>query len=549
MNGGIILKRLRIEYKALAEMVESMEIGALDATSIKALKEYLPTVDERNQLQSYLKAAGDSKDIREKLYGDLSDCEKYMICMMDIAKADDHFDCMLFRVQFRSRFDELIDCLRTVDKACDEVRSSEKFRQIMAIILTVVNQINTGGEGKGQAMGFNLETLLKLNEAKAFDKKTSVLQYLIKVVKRNDESLIEFHKDLPHTNDSVNIILDSLCSDIKALKDDLEKVFKTSQEQADELLDLGITSKLSLSELKEQKTNVRSLSGVSQFNQVDHLTGRTPMERFCLHAKASIDEAYELTSQVQVKFRSLLQYFGEDEKMASNEFFGTLKRFISDFNNANQIVQKEEKMRLREMKRQESMKQTDRRISLEKQNKQVPESIEVVKSSPMSSASAISAFFAAKRGMDSDLKDRLPGSDAATGGVSLVDISSAVYSSSTLGGAQVPVGTDKDQGIDAEADKSEVCKLGKLSPHAAVAKSASSTSTKQSSLPGGDQTDTVVAAIGASNTKLPFVHCCDSLPAIMCTDKEKEKELSGASSVCEVSKDGGDDGDSKIPSA
>jgi hypothetical protein len=142
------------------------EIGALDATSIKALKEYLPTVDERNQLQSYLKAAGDSKDIREKLYGDLSDCEKYMICMMDIAKADDHFDCMLFRVQFRSRFDELIDCLRTVDKACDEVRSSEKFRQIMAIILTVVNQINTGGEGKGQAMGFNLETLLKLNEVR-----------------------------------------------------------------------------------------------------------------------------------------------------------------------------------------------------------------------------------------------------------------------------------------------------------------------------------------------------------------------------------------------
>jgi hypothetical protein len=83
---------------------------------------------------------------------------------MDVAKAEDHFDCMLFRVQFRSKFDELTECLRTVDKACDEVRSSEKFRQIMAIILTVVNQINTGGEGKGQAMGFNLETLLKLNE-------------------------------------------------------------------------------------------------------------------------------------------------------------------------------------------------------------------------------------------------------------------------------------------------------------------------------------------------------------------------------------------------
>lgn len=188
---------------------------------------------------------------------------------------------------------------------------------------------------------------LQLKQAKAFDKKTSVLQYLIKVVKRNDESLIEFHKDLTHINDSVNIILDSLCTDIKMLKDEIEGVYKTSQEQADELLDLGKSAKLSLSELKEQKTNVRTLSGVSQFNQVDHLTGRTPMERFCLHAKALIDDAFEITSQVQDKFKKLLQYFGEDEKMASNAFFGTLKRFIIDFNNANQIVQKEEKMRVR----------------------------------------------------------------------------------------------------------------------------------------------------------------------------------------------------------
>lgn len=190
---------------------------------------------------------------------------------------------------------------------------------------------------------------MQWKKAKAFDKKTSVLQYLIKVVKRNDEALLEFHKELIYVNDSVNIILDSLCTDIKVLKNEIERVYKTSQEQADELLDLGISTKLSLTELKEQRTNVRTLSGVSQFNQVDHLTGRTPMERFSLHAKALIDDAFQLTLQVQDKFKKLLQYLGEDEKMASNEFFGTLKRFIIDFNNANQIVQKEENMRVRSM--------------------------------------------------------------------------------------------------------------------------------------------------------------------------------------------------------
>lgn len=38
------------------------------------------------------------------------------------------------------------------------------------MILTVGNQINTGGSGD-VAAGFNLVALLKLDEAKAFDKK------------------------------------------------------------------------------------------------------------------------------------------------------------------------------------------------------------------------------------------------------------------------------------------------------------------------------------------------------------------------------------------
>lgn len=141
-------------------------MGTLDATSIKALKEYIPTFDERKQLLSYLKEAGDSQERRAKLYTDLSDCEKYMVCMMEVPKAEEHFNCMLFRAQFRSRFDELTECIKTVEKACDEVRSSERLRQIMAMILTIVNQINTGGEGKGQALGFNLDALLKLNEVR-----------------------------------------------------------------------------------------------------------------------------------------------------------------------------------------------------------------------------------------------------------------------------------------------------------------------------------------------------------------------------------------------
>lgn len=100
---------------------------------------------------------------KEAAYADLSDCEKYMYIMSDVPDAAAKFDCMIFRVQFDSRFEELVSAIKVVEQACDEVRSSEKLRGVMALILTLVNEINTGGDGK-EVIGFTLDALLKLNE-------------------------------------------------------------------------------------------------------------------------------------------------------------------------------------------------------------------------------------------------------------------------------------------------------------------------------------------------------------------------------------------------
>lgn len=139
------------------------EAGNLDSNSIKALKELLATADETNGLKVYMKQAGSSNEAKQKAYADFSEAEKYMYTMLDVVDAESKFDCMLFRAQFRSRFDELMDSIKTVEVACDEIRNSDKLRSLLAIILTVVNQINTGGEGN-EASGFTLDALLKLNE-------------------------------------------------------------------------------------------------------------------------------------------------------------------------------------------------------------------------------------------------------------------------------------------------------------------------------------------------------------------------------------------------
>lgn len=196
---------------------------------------------------------------------------------------------MGFRSGFKNRFADLTSSVRTLNSACDELRSSDKLRKLMAMILTVVNQINTGGEGN-LATGFTLDALLKLNEAKAFDKKTSVLHYVVKLVKKNDETLLSFQIDLGHVIPAESVLLDTVVGDIKGIENELEDVVEIVSKEAERLEKAGELPKPTLADLVEQKSVVQHVGCVPQFNKISHLTGRTSMERFALNAKVLCEQ-------------------------------------------------------------------------------------------------------------------------------------------------------------------------------------------------------------------------------------------------------------------
>jgi len=165
MNGGIILSRIKMEYSDIAKLVNMMENrNKFDNTQLKALQEFLPTDEEARALKGYLAKASSSEEAKAKAVADLCACEQYMVAMLEVPNAAAKFDCMLFKTLFQSRLDEIMGEIVKLNDASEEVRSSERLRKLMAIILTVGNQINTGGEGNSQAAGFSLDALLKLEE-------------------------------------------------------------------------------------------------------------------------------------------------------------------------------------------------------------------------------------------------------------------------------------------------------------------------------------------------------------------------------------------------
>ena len=166
--------------------------------------------------------------------------------------------------------------------------------------------------------------------------------YLAKLVKKNDESLLGFQDDIATVRHAENIILDTVASDIKNIEADLEKVHGTAAEEAARLEAAGELKPFTLSDLKELKTTVYTIDSVPHFNKVDHQSGRTPMERFALNSKDALKQAKSKIKKLKKKYANLLEYFGEDEKMPSNEFFGTMRRFIEEFQKACDEVEKAE---------------------------------------------------------------------------------------------------------------------------------------------------------------------------------------------------------------
>lgn len=87
--------------------------------------------------------------------------------MMKVEMADEKFHCMIFKYLFDHKLKELMDGLTTLINACEEVQKSVRLRKLMALILMLGNQINTGGSGN-MAHGFTLDALLKLDEVSVF---------------------------------------------------------------------------------------------------------------------------------------------------------------------------------------------------------------------------------------------------------------------------------------------------------------------------------------------------------------------------------------------
>ncbi|KAJ6995206.1 hypothetical protein NC653_017862 [Populus alba x Populus x berolinensis] len=108
---------------------------------------------------------------------------------------------------------------------CEQIRSSAKLKRIMQTILSLGNALNFG-TARGSAVGFRMDSLLKLTDTRARNNKMTLMHYLCKVLAEKLAELLDFPKDLASLEAATKIQLKYLAEEMQAVSKGLEKVMQ-----------------------------------------------------------------------------------------------------------------------------------------------------------------------------------------------------------------------------------------------------------------------------------------------------------------------------------
>jgi len=352
-NGGIILARLRMSYDDLAKAVERIDETAMTANQAQGIIEYMPTLPERKSLRDYMKASKNGESVQK--FERLCECEKFMVAMMTVKQSKRKIRALLFKLQFRGCIHDLAHDVFSIENACDELSNSVRLRKLFGIVLNIGNRLNTAGPGqKRNAGAFTIKSLLKLNQAKAFDNKTTFLHYVVLVVQRNSEALLDFKDDIPTVSKAGKIYWDQCVSELEEVETQLENVRKLALHEAKSnkiMYSLPNKSKTGDSAADNDSDDL-SVETMSLEDEVALLRS-TKVGMFALSAIRKVSQLRERVDTAKDKFSSLLEYFGEsgDSKMQPHQLFEIIITFCRTFDVARADVEKKEKAKKRDEKR------------------------------------------------------------------------------------------------------------------------------------------------------------------------------------------------------
>jgi len=290
-NTSIFLSSQKIDVPALREAILTLDEDKLTPEFTVKLLDNLPELEELAAIQAWLDANGNRIE-------KMTAADQYFYNIGKVTQLRARLECFNFKQTFAVKVNEIKPALLRVKQATTSMKAnSDNFLKVCEVVLAVGNFLNSG-TNNGNANGFNIRTLAKLDSLKGVDKATSLLTYLVKFVeKKYAESAAKWSQDLAPIEYATKIDFEGVLTDLSELKRGLATA--------------------------EQK--VPTVAKADDRWDVFYKLMPQAIENL----KGDMAELEELANKVQEEFKSLVTAFGEDATKAKpEEFFGIIKQFL-----------------------------------------------------------------------------------------------------------------------------------------------------------------------------------------------------------------------------
>ncbi|CAI9285654.1 unnamed protein product [Lactuca saligna] len=292
-NCEIMLSKVKIPLNELMDHVLALEDSAMDSDQVDNLIKFCPTKEEMELLKAY-------KGETDKL----GKCEQFFLELMKVPRTESKLRVFSFKLQFNTQVSDLRKNLNIINSAVEQTRGSAKLKRVMQTILSLGNALNQG-TARGSAIGFRLDSLLKLTDTRARNNRMTLMHYLCKVLADKLPEVLDFSKDLQSLEPAAKMQLKYLAEEMQAITKGLEKVVQ----------------ELSMSE---------NDGPVSE-------NFRKALKDFLCSAEGEARSLASLYSTVGKNVDALIIYFGEDPvRCPYEQVVSTLLKFVRMFNQAHE---------------------------------------------------------------------------------------------------------------------------------------------------------------------------------------------------------------------
>uniref|UniRef100_A0A3P8SI74 Formin-like 2b n=1 Tax=Amphiprion percula TaxID=161767 RepID=A0A3P8SI74_AMPPE len=311
-NLAITLRKAGQGSEVICRAIHTFDLRTVRVDFVECLMRFLPTDSEVKLLRQYER---DRKPLEA-----LSDEDRFMLQFSRIERLSQRMNIMTFMGNFTDNVQMLTPQLHAIIAASVSIKSSQKLKKILEIILALGNYMNSSK--RGAVYGFKLQSLDLLLETKSTDRKQTLLHYIANVVREKYSSVSLFYNELHYVDKAAAVSLENVLCDVKELQRGMELTWR-------------------------------------EFSVSHNAT----LKDFISRNESRLSKLQEDARIAQDAFEDAVKFFGESSKtMPPSVFFPIFVRFIKAYRLAeeeNEQRRRQEQMLLEKLEQEEQLQEEE----------------------------------------------------------------------------------------------------------------------------------------------------------------------------------------------